>query len=67
MPFRQQVREKGRKALRYGPEIGNKAPGPALEGQAQHRAGGIIDIRLFEGEEMPVAGETGDDADLAAM
>jgi hypothetical protein len=39
----------------------------SLEGKAQRRPVGVVDVLLLEGKELRVTGEAVDDSDLAPM
>lgn len=67
LPLWQQVREERGDAGRVAARSGDETAVTCLVGQAESRAGGIVDIRFVEGEELAVACETVDDPNVAPV
>ena len=67
MPFRQQVRKEGGKAHRYGARRHDDPARLSFIRKAHGRPFRIVDIALLEGEQVSVAAQPVDDADLATM
>src|ERR1700728_790816 len=65
--FGQKVGEEDRNPASHGTEVRYEPAGAALEGEAQRRTLGIVDVVLLERKKLSVAREAVDNADLLSV
>ena len=65
--FGQKVGEEDRNTASHGTEGRYEPAGAALEGEAERRTLGIVDVVLLEPKKLPITREAVDDADLLSV